>query len=73
MPSGPPELHEKWCGFGPFKGFGDSNALKYLRDRGLQDCRGVFRIPRARVLTDEESSALDYLFMEWDYASEIVP
>ena len=72
MPSGPPELHRKWCDFGPYDGHGDSNALKYLADRGLKPNRGgVFVIPTQRCLTGEENSALDYLFMEWDYATEI--
>jgi hypothetical protein len=70
MPSGPPELHRKWCDHGPYIGHGDSNALYYLAQRGLKPTRGgVFYIPHGRALTDEENSALDYLFMEWDYAS----
>lgn len=71
MPSGPPELHEKWQNAGPFYGFADANALHLLDAAGIIPWRdGYFRIPKSRVLTDEENSALDYLFMEWDYAVE---
>lgn len=72
MPSGPPDLHEKWCNFGPYSGLGDSNALHYLAERGLRPNQGgIFMIPHDRITTDEENSALDYLFLEWDYGSEI--
>lgn len=70
MPSGPPELHEKWCNKGPFRGFGDSNAVRFLMERGIHSDRGVYRLPKTKRLTEEEGSALDYLCMEWDYAVE---
>lgn len=73
MPSGPPTLHDKWCNAGPYIGYGDSNALHHLEQQGLKPNRGgMFMIPKDRVLTDEDNSALDYLFMEWDYGSETV-
>lgn len=73
MPSGPPELHEKWCNAGPYVGHGDSNALRLLAKGGLKPNRGgMFLIPAERTLSGEEISALDYLAWEWDYASEIV-
>lgn len=71
MPSGPPALHRFWCDFGPYEGHGDSNALHYLADGGLKPNRGgIFIIPKGREMGALENSALDYLFMEWDYASE---
>lgn len=73
MPSGPAWLHEKWCDYGPYIGHGDSNALHLLEKGGLKPNRGgMFLIPKSRKLTDEENSALDYLFMEWDYGTEVV-
>lgn len=78
MPSGPAGLHEKWQNAGPFYGYGDSNALDYLAQRGLKLPttrgweNGTFYIPASRKLTEEEESALDYLVMEWDYAVERV-
>jgi len=70
MPSGPPELHRQWCDRGPYVAYGDANALHLLQQGGLKPNRGgMFLIPKGRVLTDDETSALDYLFMEWDYGS----
>jgi hypothetical protein len=69
MPSGPPELHEKWCNAGPYYGHGDRNALAFLAGRGIKEIKnGFFQIPKSRVLDAEECNALDYLFMEWDFA-----
>lgn len=63
MPQGPAHSHEKWES--------DSDALRFLAERGLKPNRGgVFEIPIAREITAEENSALDYLWMEWDYASQ---
>ena len=74
MPSGPPELHRKWCQAGPWQGHGDSNALHYLEQQGFKPTRGgMFIIPGMHVISEEESSALDYLWMEWDYAVERTP
>jgi hypothetical protein len=74
MPSGPPELHRKWCDRGPYEGHGDSNALHFLGERGIRPSRGgIFYLQANRPLDDEENSALDYLFMEWDFACQVLP
>ena len=63
MPQGPAELHTKWqdC----------SLALQYLTHRGYTcDKGGVIHPPVAHVPTIEENSAIDYLFLEWDFGYE---
>lgn len=61
MPSGPAHLHER---------FGDDwTAWLYLRRRGFTADKGVVSPPwRGHTVTEGESDAIDYLFMEWDWA-----
>ena len=60
MPSGPPELHEKWGD--------DGVALRYLEERNFQVSRGgIIHGPLTREGTEEERSAIEYLCAEWDY------
>jgi hypothetical protein len=60
MPSGPPELHEKWGD--------DGAALRYLDQHGIKSDRGgMLHGPTDRELTEEENSAVTYLVLEWDY------
>lgn len=69
MPSGPPELHEKWRKYGPHEDSGDSNAIKFLKDRGWQLGRDWFwtQPHQSHVTTEDEASAIDYLVLEWDF------
>lgn len=61
MPSGPPELHEK---FGD-----DSNAWSVLFRAGYTDDRGMIVPPdEEHRPTEEEREAIEYLILEWDYA-----
>jgi hypothetical protein len=60
MPSGPPELHEKWKD--------DGNATEYLEKRGYTLTRQWEWIkPKDHEPTDEEKEAIYYLIVEWDY------
>lgn len=70
MPSGPPELHEKWCKFGPYES-GDLNAQKYLQDRGFRLTRQWMWLKPNREVTQEENEAVGYLCMEWDFGGII--
>lgn len=68
MPSGPPELHEKWCARDP-EGRGDMAAMGHLEAAGYKlgrDWHWTLPSPD-HVPTAEELSALDYLVLEWDY------
>lgn len=61
MPSGPAHLHERYVD--------DSVAWTYLRRRGFTQTRFVVAPPyRGYKLTKGESDAIDYLWMEWDWA-----
>ena len=63
MPSGPAHLHERWGH--------DGAALAHLESVGLKPNRGgIFQISRSKQLSETDISALDYLFMEWDYGTE---
>lgn len=68
MPSGPPELHEKWCDHGPNQS-GDANAIAFLEAAGYKLSRDwQWTLPSpGHAPTDEENSALDYLVLEWDF------
>ncbi len=66
MPSGPPELHDKWCEYGPTE-MGDVNAIKYLENRGFKLGRDFFWTAPDRFISTEESMAIDYLILEWDF------
>ena len=68
MPSGPPELHEKWCAHGPYE-FGDWNAQRFLQDRGWVLGRNWHWTPPTpgHEETPEESEAINYLVWEWDF------
>ncbi len=61
MPQGPPELQEKWkdC----------SVAIEYLENRGYKLTKDRWWIPptEAHQPTEEESEAMDYLILEWDF------
>lgn len=61
MPSGPPELHEKWGD--------DLTAMDFLKKRGLRLLRSYqWVLPEGRETPDEEElSAISYLFLEWDF------
>ena len=61
MPSGPAHLHARFVN--------DSVAWDYLRRRGFKHKRFVISPPyRQYQLTKGESDAIDYLWMEWDWA-----
>lgn len=68
MPSGPPELHEEWCGKGPTE-YGDHNAQYFLKLRGYRLTNGFeWELPRpGHEPVEEENSAINYLIMEWDF------
>lgn len=66
MPSGPPELHEKWSNYYP-EGFGDQNAMRFLREAGFKLTDGWTWIAPGREPTEEEWSAINYLVWEWDF------
>lgn len=77
MPQGPPELHDKWCNKTPheyigtnFEGCGDSNAIWFLEAAGYKqtnDADWGWIKPEGHKVTEEESEALWYLQLEWDY------
>lgn len=69
MPSGPPELHEKWCAFGPHEDNGDLNAQTYLKSKGYRLTRQWFWVKpnTEHIPTEEEYSAINYLCWEWDF------
>lgn len=61
MPQGPAHLHRL---FGD-----DGNAWYYLQLRGFTHSKGIIAPPhRHHRLTQMEENAVDYLFMEWDWA-----
>lgn len=70
MPSGPPELHKKWCNAGPHEGQGDFNAMHFLRERGytLTDT-WFWKLPPGKtdMPEGEEGEAMYYLQAEWDF------
>lgn len=73
MPSGPPELHKKWCEAGPYPGDGNLNAQDYLKRQGYR-LRKDWQWDKPTLdhqPTEEEWSALDYLVVEWDFGSII--
>lgn len=60
MPSGPPELHEKWQS--------DNVAGRYLEERGYTLVPGwEWKKPEGHEPTEEEREAIFYLIAEWDY------
>lgn len=60
MPTGDPKLHAKWGGDGP--------ALRHLAENFCVSRGGIiYRRRSSYCLTDEDNSAIDYLFQEWDY------
>ena len=61
MPQGPAHLHEKWQS--------DSNACKYLENRGYTLTRGYeWKLPSAEHKPSaEELEAMNYLVWEWDF------
>lgn len=79
MPSGPPELHEKWSNY--YTDYedermllcGDINACRYLKEQGFTLNRDWTwyhpKRPDLESLTEEEWSAIIYLIQEWDYGS----
>ena len=64
--------HLYWTRKGPTDA-GDSNAIKYLETRGYRLTRDFFweRPVPHRPETEEEASAIGYLFAEWDYGGVI--
>lgn len=61
MPSGPAHLHLR---------FGDDwTAWMYLKRRGFTHSRFIVKPPfRGYKITKGESDAIDYLWLEWDWA-----
>lgn len=59
MPSGPPELHERWQS--------DTNAMQFLEQRGFVLKRDWTWIAPHEPVTADEASALTYLILEWDF------
>lgn len=61
MPSGPPELHEKWET--------DGKAIRYLEACGYKLTKHFhWLLPdRNHRPTNEEQEAITYLIYEWDF------
>lgn len=60
MPEGPDYLAERWGD--------DAAALQHLHDRGYGETRGGLLVPpRDHEASDDDNSAINYLFLEWDY------
>lgn len=61
MPSAPPELQAKWRD--------DASAIAHLKHAGFKLRRDWhWTLPYPDYLpTAEDNSALDYLFLEWDF------
>lgn len=73
MPSGPPELHEKWSAYGP-SGCGDHNAMNFLQSRGFILSRKwewfhPLQDKTLQTLEEDEYEAICYLVWEWDFGS----
>lgn len=68
MPSGPPELHAKWCALDPH-GCGDLAAQRFLQERGyrLLMPQWAWAPPADHTPTEEEREAAFYLVAEWDF------
>jgi hypothetical protein len=65
MPQANKELRDKW-------GIDPSKAMDYLESMGW-NCGpdNIWRSPPGRTkFEDDELSAVDYLFQEWDYAAD---
>lgn len=63
MPTGPAELHTKWKS--------DYNALEFLKKNFINN-RGILKLrDKNYAPTLEEFSALNYLFLEWDYTYDL--
>lgn len=61
MPQASDELRAKW-------GIDPDKAMGYLTARGFKYSFQLFEWTYPdRPITDEENSALDFLFQEWDY------
>lgn len=84
MPSGPPELHEKFCKLGPHFmqgddqewGLGDANAQHFLESRGfiLSPRWEWFHLNPEKTystMSDDEAEAIYYLQVEWDFGGFI--
>lgn len=64
MPSGPTALHLKWNS--------DGKAVAYLEGRGFKLCHDwMWMPPENHVYTEQDRSALDYLFLEWEYGGVV--
>lgn len=63
MPQASDELRKKW------NGPDDTTAIKYLESRGYKLTRGWdWELPEGQNKpTDEELSAIEFMFQEWDY------
>lgn len=71
MPSGPAELHQKWCDKDPH-GFGDLAAMAHLRKQGLILTDGwCWKAPAHYEPDEEAKSAISYLMLEWDFGGLI--
>lgn len=65
MPQAPSDLQEKWGD--------DKKALDHLAKSGIKPDRGgMFHIEDGDKLTAEDRSALDYLWLEWDYGCKTI-
>lgn len=69
MPSGPPELHEKFCAMDA-DGCGDLAAQVFLHERGYRLTEGWgWSLPSPdHVPTASEIEAVNYLCWEWDFS-----
>jgi hypothetical protein len=68
MPSGPPELHEKFCALADDGMSGDSAAMRFLEGRGFKLTRQWTWVPpENHTITEEENEAIYYLIAEWDF------
>lgn len=64
MPQATQDLRDKW-------GLDPSKALECINANFLMNERGeITRKDYSHEPTEEELSAIDYLFQEWDYAYE---
>lgn len=45
-------------------------ASQFLVDAGFSIHDNVFRSPPGHIVSDDESTCLDYLWQEWDYGYE---
>jgi hypothetical protein len=67
MPQATEEMRAKMREYFGDDGVCDSHALKFLRENGLNDKGGHFKIPHDMKVDSKIINCLCFLVAEWDY------